>query len=85
MAAGSDEMEIEGILEPIAVGLGGWAIATATGDRYELQPVPPALQPGSDAGWGAGQRVRVRGRIREDMMTLAAIGPVFEATALEAP
>lgn len=48
-----------------------WAILTENGQVYELKGISPELQQ-------VGIEVEIEGKIRDDMMTLAMIGPVFE-------
>ncbi|MDB9312855.1 hypothetical protein PN462_07060 [Spirulina sp. CS-785/01] len=65
-----------GKIEYRGVGLGAWALVTDTGETYELQNAPESLQQ-------EGINVKVDGKIREDIMTVAMIGPVFEVDSFE--
>ena len=53
-----------------------WALNGSDGTTYELKDPPSELQQ-------AGLKVRIDGQIREDVMTLAAIGPVLEVNSFE--
>lgn len=66
-------MKLEGTIQRIEMGTGTWALVTQDGMTYELKDAPSQLQQD-------GLKVRVEGKIREDMMTLAAIGPVLEVS-----
>jgi len=68
--------EIEGTIEKKGFGWGTWALVTPAGETYELyEPVPELQQ--------SGMKVAVTGKVREDIMTLAAIGPVLEVESFE--
>ncbi len=64
-------IKITGIIEKKGFGTGTWAIVTETGQVYELNWIPEELQK-------IGIKVEIEGIIREDIMTLAMIGPVLE-------
>jgi hypothetical protein len=64
-------MNIVGKIEKKGFGTGTWAILTGNGQVYELKGITPELQK-------VGIKVEIEGRIRDDVMTLAMIGPVFE-------
>lgn len=65
-------MTITGTITWIEQGSGTWGLVSDDGQTYELY--------GSKATAldTEGQRVAVTGTIREDVMTLAMIGPVLE-------
>ncbi|NEO25637.1 MAG: hypothetical protein F6K03_01735 [Kamptonema sp. SIO4C4] len=65
-----------GKIEYRGVGLGAWALVTDTGETYELQNPPHSLQQ-------EGAKVKVDGKVRDDVMTVAMIGPVFEVDSFE--
>ena len=67
---------VSGEVQFIEMGTGTWAIATPE-QTYELYGDPPA------ALLQQGQKVSVTGRIRDDVMTLAMIGPVLEVASFE--
>jgi hypothetical protein len=67
---------IEGIVEQSAMGAGTWAFVTDDA-TYELHSASPEelLQP--------GMRAKVTGRIRDDVMSFAMIGPILEVNSFE--
>ncbi len=67
---------IEGTVERKGVGPGTWALVTPSGETYELHKAPNDLQKD-------GLKVKVRGQIRDDVMTFAMIGPVLEVQSFE--
>ncbi|MGK7891860.1 MAG: hypothetical protein AB4042_21245 [Leptolyngbyaceae cyanobacterium] len=66
-----ETMTFEGVVERSPLGTGTWSIVGAdqTVEIFQAQP-EEILQ--------EGLRVRVTGRTRPNVMTLAMIGPVFE-------
>ncbi len=64
-------MTFTGTIEKKGFGFGTWALVTDAGETYELKDPPPELQQSSI-------KVEIKGRIREDIMTIAMIGPVLE-------
>lgn len=67
---------VEGTVERKGFGPGTWALVTPSGETYELHQAPNDLQK-------AGLKVKVRGQIRDDVMTFAMIGPVLEVQSFE--
>jgi len=68
------DIQIVGTIEYIDIGTGTWAIATDTDQQYEIwQPAPAEILQ-------EGLKVSVTAKIRDDVMTLAAIGDVIEIT-----
>ena len=67
---------IKGIIDRKGFGTGTWAIDSEEGQTYELQKPPSELQK-------KGLKVKVEGKIRDDIMTLAMIGPVLEVQKFE--
>jgi hypothetical protein len=65
-------MKITGTITWIEQGSGTWGLVSDDGQTYELYGSKAA------ALETEGQRVAVIGTIREDVMTLAMIGPVLE-------
>lgn len=62
---------VTGIIEKKAIGTGTWALIGDDSKTYELKGTTAELrQP--------NQKVSITGIIRDDVMTLAAIGPVLE-------
>ena len=68
---------LEGKIQWVEIGTGAWSLVTAQGESYELYQDTSAslLQP--------GLHVKVQGQVREDVMTLAMIGPVLEVKEFE--
>jgi hypothetical protein len=67
---------VKGTIDRKGFGTGTWAIETEQGDTYELHKPPSDLQK-------AGLKVKVEGNVREDVMTIAMIGPVLEVKEFE--
>jgi hypothetical protein len=71
-------MKIQGKIQRIAMGTGTWALVTDSGETYEIyQGAPKELLV-------SNLQVKVEWKVREDVMTLAAIGPVLEVISFEA-
>jgi hypothetical protein len=70
-------LTVEGKIERSAMGMGTWALVTADGSTYEILKGAPKdlLQP--------GLQVKAKGQVREDVMTVAMIGPVLEVKSFE--
>ncbi len=69
-------LTVEGTVQNVQIGLGAWSLVTEQGDTYEIyQPPTQLLQPGLN--------VKVQGQIRDDVMTVAMIGPVLEVLSFE--
>lgn len=67
---------VTGRVEQQGFGLGTWALVTEEGETYELKDPPAELsQP--------HPQVKIEGMIREDIMTIAMIGPVLEINRFE--
>jgi hypothetical protein len=69
-------VQLEGTIERKGFGTGAWALVTAAGETYELHKPPSALQT-------AGVRTKISGRIRDDIMSIAMIGPILEVQQFE--
>ncbi|NMG08609.1 hypothetical protein [Brasilonema sp. UFV-L1] len=68
---------ITGTIEHRDIGTGAWALVTDKGDTYEiLRGVDKSLLK-------QGQKAKVTGQVREDIMTVAMIGPVLEVKSFE--
>ncbi|MCY7392972.1 MAG: hypothetical protein LH647_16220 [Leptolyngbyaceae cyanobacterium CAN_BIN12] len=68
-------IQVEGTIERKGFGMGAWALVGSS-ETYELHKAPADLQK-------AGIKVKVSGQIREDVMTIAMIGPVLEVSSFE--
>jgi hypothetical protein len=70
------QVTLTGKIERQELGMGVWVLAADEGTIYELKDPPDGLcQPQA--------RVRIAGQIRDDVMTLAMVGPVLEVSAFE--
>lgn len=69
-------MTVTGTVERQGMGSGTWALTSEEGQSYELHNAPRELKQ-------SGLKVKVEGQIREDVMTLAMIGPVLEVKSFE--
>ncbi|HIK26899.1 MAG: hypothetical protein N3E45_09870 [Oscillatoriaceae bacterium SKW80] len=70
-------ISVEGKIERKGFGTGTWAIISDNGQSYEIyQGAPNALLK-------SGQKVKVTGKVRNDIMTMAMIGPVLEVQTFE--
>jgi hypothetical protein len=67
---------ISGTIQQKGFGFGTWALETEQGECYELYEPPSALQE-------IGLKVKIEGDIREDIMTIAMIGPVVTVKQFE--
>lgn len=70
-------MTITGKITWIEQGSGTWALVSDDGKTYELYGDKAAALDTE------GQKVTVKGDIREDVMTMAMIGPVLEVQSFE--
>ncbi len=62
---------VTGKIERSEIGVGAWALITEGGETYELlDPPDELLVPQA--------KVTIVGKVREDIMTIAMIGPVLE-------
>ena len=64
-------MTVTGKIEKKDFGFGTWALVTDDGTTYELKDPAAELKQ-------EGIKVEIKGKIREDVMTTAMIGPVLE-------
>lgn len=64
-------LTVEGTVEHKGIGTGAWALVSAKGETYELHKAPQDLKK-------SGLKVKVEGKVRDDVMTIAMIGPVLE-------
>ena len=66
---------VTGVIEKKGFGTGTWALVSDQ-QTYELKDAPSELKK-------SGLKVQVQGEIREDVMTIAMIGPVLEVASFE--
>lgn len=69
-------IEIAGIIEYKELGPGTWALVSDDGTTYELKDSPAQLHQ-------SGLKVKVEGKLRDDVMTFAMIGPVLEVNSFK--
>ncbi len=67
---------VKGVIERKSFGTRTWALVTDEGETYELKDAPSELKK-------ADLKVTVKGEIRDDVMTIAMIGPVLEVKSFE--
>ncbi|MBW4608766.1 MAG: hypothetical protein KME22_16570 [Hassallia sp. WJT32-NPBG1] len=68
---------VTGTIQHRDIGTGAWALVTEEGVTYEILK-------GADKNLlKAGQKAKVTGKVREDVMTVAMIGPVLEVKSFE--
>ena len=68
---------VEGTVERSTMGTGAWALVTGDGITYEIMKGAPAelLHPGVKA--------KVKGQVRDDVMSIAMIGEILEVKGFE--
>lgn len=64
-------MQLTGTIEKQTVGIETWALVTADAQTYELRNLPAEFQQ-------QDLQVTMTGRIRDDVMSIAMIGPILE-------
>jgi hypothetical protein len=68
---------VTGTIQHRDVGTGAWALVTDDGVTYEIFR-------GADKNLlKAGQKAKVTGKVRDDVMTIAMIGQVLEVKSFE--
>ncbi|MBD2566619.1 hypothetical protein [Anabaena lutea] len=68
---------VTGTIERRNIGMGAWALFTDEGVTYEI------LKGADKSLLKSGQKAKVTGQVREDVMTIAMIGPVLEVKSFE--
>ncbi|MEA5572332.1 hypothetical protein [Calothrix sp. UHCC 0171] len=68
---------VTGTIQRRDIGMGAWALVSDEGTTYEIprSADKKLLQ--------SGQKAKVTGKIRDDVMTTAMIGPVLEVNSFE--
>jgi hypothetical protein len=69
---------LTGTIQRRDIGTGAWALVTDEGVTYEI------LRGADKNLLKVGQKAKVTGQVREDVMTVAMIGPVLEVKSFEA-
>jgi hypothetical protein len=70
-------LNLTGTIQRREIGTGAWAITTDDGVTYEI------LRGADRELLKPGQRAKITGQVREDIMTIAMIGPVLEVKSFE--
>ncbi|MBW4573517.1 hypothetical protein PI95_017815 [Hassallia byssoidea VB512170] len=68
---------VTGTIQHRDIGTGAWALVTDDGVTYEI------LRGADKNLLKAGQKAKVTGKVREDVMTIAMIGQVLEVKSFE--
>ncbi len=70
------DITVTGKIEKQGFGFGVWALITVEGKTYQLKDPPKTL-------CQEISQVTIKGKIREDIMTMAMIGPVLEIKSFD--
>ncbi|MBD2185438.1 MULTISPECIES: hypothetical protein [Oscillatoriophycideae] len=70
-------LSVTGTIERKGLGPGTWAIVTDKGETYEL------YEGGPKELHESGLKVKVKGEVRDDVMSFAMIGPILEVKSFE--
>ena len=70
-------IKVTGKIERRNIGMGAWALVAEDGTTYEI------LRGADKELLQAGQTASITGKIRDDVMTTAMIGPVLEVESFE--
>ena len=68
---------LTGTIQHRDIGAGAWALVTDEGVTYEI------LRGADKDLLKPGQKAKIKGQVREDIMTTAIIGPVLEVKSFE--
>jgi hypothetical protein len=68
---------VTGTIQRRDIGMGAWAFVTDEGTTYEI------LRGADKQLLQAGQKAKVTGQVRSDVMTTTMIGPVLEVKSFE--
>jgi len=71
-------VQVEGTVKKSMMGMGTWTLAADNGQTYEIHKGAP------NGLLEDGKKVRVKGVVRDDVMTTAMVGPVLEVQSFEA-
>jgi hypothetical protein len=67
---------VTGTIQRINMGTGTWALKSNEGKTYELYELPSELLQ-------SGLNVTIDAQVRDDVMTMAMIGPVLEVYSFQ--
>ncbi len=65
-------VEITGVIKQSDIGMGTWTLVSDTNVTYEI------MQPVDNRLLREGLRVKVRGNLRPDMMSMAMVGQLLQ-------
>lgn len=68
---------VTGTIQRSNMGTGTWTLVTDDGKTYEIH------KGAAKELLKSGQKVKVEGQVREDIMTFAMVGPVLEVRSFE--
>ncbi len=68
---------VEGKVQHSNLGTGTWALQSSQGQTYEIHHDAP------EGLLKEGLQVKAKGKVRDDVMTTAMIGPVLEVQSFE--
>ncbi|MEB3180516.1 MAG: hypothetical protein VKL59_16025 [Nostocaceae cyanobacterium] len=68
---------ITGTIQRRDIGMGAWTLVGDDGVTYEV------LKGADKSLLKSGQKVKVSGQVRQDVMTIAMVGPVLEVQSFE--
>jgi len=71
------DITVTGTIQRRELGTGTWALVADEGTTYQI------LRGANKELLKVGQRAKVIGQVREDIMTIAMIGPVLEVKSFE--
>ncbi len=71
-----NQIQVTGTVDRKGFGTGTWVLVANSGETYELYEPAAELQK-------KGLKVKVSGTVREDVMTLAMVGPVLQVAHYE--
>jgi hypothetical protein len=69
-------LSVVGRVDRVEFGTGTWVLIADTGETYELMDMPSELA-------DITGKVKIKGKIREDVMTVAMVGPVLAVESFE--
>jgi hypothetical protein len=73
----NNEVKLIGTIRYFDIGMGAWTLVAESGEQYELlQPAPSNLLQ-------EGLKISVIGTIEDDIMTIAAFGPVLSVQSFQ--
>jgi hypothetical protein len=70
------EKVVKGIVKFHDIGMGCWGLIAKDGEQFELIG-------GDDSLYKDGKKVKLKGRIRDDLMSTGNIGPILEVISEE--